>query len=52
MPPWVMSVLWIRKPGEIYKIDNGFTDWYDGSRYKAISDDQYTDSVEAIIHWK
>ena len=38
--------------GEIYKIDNGFTDWYDGSRYKAISDDQYTDSVEAIIHWK
>ena len=38
--------------GEIYKIDNGFTDWYDGSRYKAISDDQYTDSVEAVIHWK
>ena len=38
--------------GEIYKIDNGFTDWYDGSRYKSISDDQYTDSVEAVIHWK
>lgn len=38
--------------GEIYKIDNGFTDWYSGSRYKAISDDQYTDSVEAVIHWK
>ena len=38
--------------GNIYKIDNGFTDWYDGSRYKAISDDQYTDSVEAVIHWK
>ena len=38
--------------GEIYKIDNGFTDWYDGSRYKAIGDDQYTDSVEAVIHWK
>ena len=38
--------------GEIYKIDNGFIDWYDGSRYKAISDDQYTDSVEAVIHWK
>ena len=38
--------------GNIYKIDNGFTDWYDGSRYKAITDDQYTDSVEAVIHWK
>ena len=38
--------------GDIYKIDNGFTDWYSGSRYKAISDDQYTDSVEAVIHWK
>ena len=37
---------------EIYKIDNGFTDWYDGSRYKSITDDQYTDSVEAVIHWK
>lgn len=38
--------------GNIYKIDNGFTDWYDGPRYKAITDDQYTDSVEAVIHWK
>ena len=38
--------------GDIYKIDNGFTDWYDGSRYKSITDDQYTDSVEAVIHWK
>ena len=25
--------------GNIYKIDNGFTDWYDGSRYKSITDD-------------
>ena len=38
--------------GNIYKIDNGFTDWYDGTRYKSITDDQYTDSVEAVIHWK
>lgn len=38
--------------GNIYKIDNGFTDWYDGPRYKSITDDQYTDSVEAVIHWK
>ena len=38
--------------GNIYKIDNGFTDWYTGSRYQAISDDQYTDQVEAVIHWK
>lgn len=38
--------------GNIYKIDDGFTDWYDGPRYKPIADDQYTDSVEAVIHWK
>lgn len=38
--------------GDIYKIDDGFTDWYDGTRYKSITDDQYTDSVEAVIHWK
>ena len=38
--------------GNIYKINNDFTDWYDDSRYKSITDDQYTDSVEAVIHWK
>ena len=38
--------------GSIYKIDNGFTDWYTGPRYKAVTDDQYTDEVEAVIHWK
>ena len=38
--------------GDIYKIDNGFTDRYDGTRYKPVTDDQYTDSVEAVIHWK
>ena len=38
--------------GNIYKIDNGFTDWYDGSRYQPITDEQYADSVEAVIHWK
>lgn len=38
--------------GSIYKIDDGFTDWYTGPRYKAVTDDQYTDEVEAVIHWK
>ena len=38
--------------GDIYKIDNGFTDMYGGTRYKPITDEQYTDAVEAVIHWK
>ena len=35
--------------GEIYKAENGFTDWYDGERYKPITDDQYTEGVAGEI---
>ena len=38
--------------GEIYQTDNGFTDWYDGERYKAITDDQYTEAVVGRFSWK
>lgn len=34
--------------GEIYQTDSGFTDWYDGQRYKTATDDQYT---EAVVGW-
>ena len=37
--------------GDIYKIDNGFMDYYDGSRYRSITDDQYTEPVKAVIHF-
>lgn len=35
--------------GEIYKAYNGFTDSYSGNRYKAISDEQYTEKVTGYI---
>ena len=38
--------------GEIYQTDNGFTDWYDEERYKAITDDQYTEAVVGRFSWK
>ena len=38
--------------GEIYQTDNGFTDWYDGERYKAITDEQYTEPVKGTFPWK
>ena len=38
--------------GDIYQTDNGFTDWYDGTRYQSITDDQYTDAVKGVYHWK
>lgn len=38
--------------GEIYQTDNGFTDWYDGERYAAITDDQYTEAVVGRFSWK
>lgn len=37
--------------GDIYKIDNGFMDHYDGPRYRSITDDQYTEPVKAVIHF-
>ncbi len=38
--------------GEIYQTDSGFTDWYDGQRYTAITDEQYTDAVVGRFSWK
>ena len=37
------------KTNEIYKAYNGFTDDYDGERYKAITDDMYTKSISGYI---
>lgn len=34
---------------EIYKAYNGFTDDYDGNRYKSISDDMYTKGISGYI---
>lgn len=34
---------------EIYKAYNGFTDDYDGKRYKAITDDMYTKEISGYI---
>ena len=34
---------------EIYKAYNGFTDDYDGERYKAITDDMYTQKTSGYI---
>lgn len=36
--------------GDIYQTDNGFTDWYNGTRHQTISDDQYTDAVKGVYH--
>lgn len=38
--------------GEIIKIDNGFMDHYDGTRYTTITDAQYADPVDKVVHIK
>ena len=38
--------------GEIYRTENGFTDWYDGKRYQSITDEQYTEAVKGEFSWK
>lgn len=38
--------------GEIYRTENGFTDWYDGERYKSITDEQYAEGVRGELVWK
>lgn len=38
--------------GEIYQTENGFTDWYDGERYRPITDEQYTEAVKGEFSWK
>lgn len=35
--------------GEVYKAYNGFTDDYDGSKYKSITDDMYTTGISGYI---
>ena len=35
--------------GDIYKAYNGFTDEYDGERYKSITDDMYTEKTSGYI---
>ena len=35
--------------GEIYKAYNGFTDEYDGKRYKTVTDDMYTQKTSGYI---
>ena len=35
--------------GEVYKAYNGFTDDYDGKRYKSITDDMYTKGIAGYI---
>ena len=35
--------------GEIYKAYNGFTDDYDGNKYKAITDNMYTEKTSGYI---
>ena len=35
--------------GEIYKAQNGFMDHYDGTKYKAITDDMYTEPTAGYI---
>lgn len=37
------------KTGEVYKAYNGFTDYYDGKRYKAVTDDMYTKGISGYI---
>ena len=39
----------ITKTGEVYKAYNGFTDDYDGKRYKTITDDMYTKGISGYI---
>lgn len=35
--------------GEVYRTYNGFTDEYDGTKYKPITDDMYTETISGYI---
>ena len=35
--------------GDIYKAYNGFTDDYDGERYKSVTDEMYTNKINGYI---
>ena len=39
--------------GEYYRAENGFTDWYDGKRYRPATDNAaYLAPVSGYINWK
>ena len=39
--------------GEYYRAENGFTDWYDGTRYRPATDNAaYLSPVSGYINWK
>ncbi|MCR5109111.1 MAG: hypothetical protein K6B28_13230, partial [Lachnospiraceae bacterium] len=39
--------------GDYYRAENGFSDWYDGQRYKPVDDDDaYLSPIEGYINWK
>ena len=38
--------------GEIIKIDNGFIGNYDGTRYTPVTDAQYAEPVDKVVHIK
>ena len=39
--------------GEYYRAENGFTDWYDGTRYRPATDNTaYLSPVSGYINWK
>ena len=39
--------------GEYYRAENGFTDWYKGDRYQAVTEDSgYLEPVTGYIEWK
>ncbi len=39
--------------GDYYKAEIGFSDWYDGTRYKPVDDDTaYLSPIEGYINWK
>ncbi len=39
--------------GEYYRAENGFTDWYDGTRYRPATDNAaYPSPVSGYINWK
>lgn len=41
--------MYYTQTGDVYKAYNGFTDDYYGDRYKSISDDMYTKSIDGYI---
>lgn len=39
--------------GEYYRAENGFSDWYDGKRYRAATENAaYTSPISGYINWK